>query len=73
MREALKQEVKKIKEEMKKNVYSLKDLNIPNKKYYCDWVNCYKKPQKEEIIISQNAFEKYLGKYIETKEYQKVK
>ena len=31
------------------------------------------KTQKEEIIISQNAFEKYLGKYIETKEYQKVK
>ena len=31
------------------------------------------KMQKEEIIISQNAFEKYLGKYIETKEYQKVK
>ena len=51
MREALKQEIKKIKEEMNKNVYSLKDLNLHNKKYYCDWVNCYNKPKKEEIII----------------------
>ena len=51
MREALKQEVKKRKEEMNKNVYSLKDLNLPNKKYYCDWGGCYNKPKKEEIII----------------------
>lgn len=51
MREALKQEIKKIKEEMNKNVYSLKDLNLPNKKYYCDWGGCYNKPKKEEIII----------------------
>ena len=40
MREALKQEVKKIKEEMNKNVYSIKHLNLPNKKYYCDWGSC---------------------------------
>lgn len=51
MREALKQEIKKIKEEMNKNVYSLKDLNLPNNKYYCDWGSCYNKTKKEEVII----------------------
>lgn len=51
MKEILKQEIRKIKKEMESNVYSLKDLNLPNKKYYCDWVNCYNKPKKEEIII----------------------
>ena len=51
MKEILKQEVKKIKEEMNKNVYSLKDLKLPNKKYYCEWVNCYNKPKKGEIIM----------------------
>ena len=51
MREALKQEVKKIKEEMNKNVYSLKDLNLPNKKYYCGWSNCWNKAKREDIIF----------------------
>lgn len=51
MKEILKQEIKKIKEEMNKNVYSLKDLKLPNKKYYCDWGGCDNKPKKEEIII----------------------
>lgn len=51
MKEILRQEVQKLKKEMESNVYNTKDWNLPNKKYYCAWTNCYKKPKREEIIF----------------------
>ena len=51
MKEILKQEVQKLKKEMESNVYNTKDWNIPNKKYYCGWSNCWNKAKRDDIIF----------------------
>lgn len=51
MKEILRQEVQKCKEQMESSCYSFGELQLPDKRYYCGWRDCNYKPRQEEIIV----------------------